>query len=206
MIRSVPKTIDDGALDFFAGGGELGSEMRRKDWAVTPLGDARGWPQSLKTAVSICLNSRMPVFVWWGPELIMLYNDAYRQMLGAKHPRSLGQRARECWAEIWHVIGPMLDAVMSRAESTFSENLMLPLERNGFPEECYFTFSYSPIRHEGGGVGGVFCSVVETTGQVLAARRTRTLRRLAEIAAVGRTESSALSLAIETLRESAADV
>ncbi len=206
MISGIRKPIDDGALDFLAGGGALGSEMRRKDWAVTPLGDTRDWPQSLKTAVSICLNSRMPVFVWWGPELIMLYNDAYRQMLGAKHPRSLGQRARECWAEIWHVIGPMLEAVMSRAESTFSENLMLPLERNGFPEECYFTFSYSPIRHEEGGVAGVFCSVVETTSQVLAGRRTRTLRRLAEIAAVGRTEASALVLAIEALRESAADV
>ncbi|HET9158751.1 MAG TPA: ATP-binding protein [Myxococcaceae bacterium] len=180
--------------------------MRRKDWGSTPLGDAGRWPQSLRTSVSICLNSRMPVLVWWGRDLVMLYNDAYRQLIGAKHPAALGQPGRECWPEIWHVIGPMLDAVLSRGESTFSEDLMLPLERKGFPEECYFTFSYSPIREEAGTIGGVFCSVVETTAQVLAARRTRTLRRLAEIASVGRTESDALALSMEILRDGAADV
>ena len=180
--------------------------MRRKDWAATPLGDAGRWPQSLRTSVSICLNSRMPVLVWWGRDLLMLYNNAYRQLIGAKHPAALGQPGRECWPEIWHVIGPMLDAVLSRGESTFSEDLMLPLERKGFPEECYFTFSYSPIRDEAGRVGGVFCSVVETTPQVLAARRTRVLRRLAEIASVGRTEADALAMSMETLHEAAADV
>src|SRR5215831_16488967 len=202
----LPRKRPDASLDFLAGGGELGADMRRKDWAATPLGDAGWWPQSLRTSVSICLNSRMPVLVWWGRDLLMLYNDAYRQIIGAKHPASLGQPGRECWPEIWHVIGPMLEAVLSRGESTFSEDLMLPLERKGFPEECYFTFSYSPIRDELGRVGGVFCSVVETTGQVLAARRTRTLRRLAEITSVGRTEASALALAIEILRHAAADV
>ena len=195
-----------GSLDFLAGGGELGAAMRQKDWAATPLGDARLWPQSLRTSVSICLNSRMPVLVWWGRDVVMLYNDAYRQLIGAKHPRALGQPGRDCWPEIWHVIGPMLDAVLSRGESTFSEDLMLPLERKGFPEECYFTFSYSPIRKEAGEVGGVFCSVVETTSQVLAARRTRTLRRLAEIASVGRTERNALALAMEVLADDSADV
>jgi len=207
MIRT--PHLDGGsaeALDFLAGGGELGAEMRRKDWASTPLGDARFWPQSLRTSVSICLNSRMPVLVWWGPDLLMLYNDAYRQIISGKHPAALGQPGRECWPEIWHVIGPMLDAVLSRGESTFSEDLMLPLERKGFPEECYFTFSYSPIRDETGRVGGVFCSVVETTSQVLAVRRTRTLRRLAEIATVGRTEADALTMSMEAFADSAADV
>ena len=199
-------TTDLAALDFLAGGGELGAEMRRRDWADSPLGDARRWPQSLRTAISICLNSRLPILLWWGPDLVMLYNDAYAQILGAKHPRALGGPGRECWPEIWHVIGPMLDAVLSRGESTFSEDLMLPLERKGFPEECYFTFSYSPIRDESGGVGGVFCAVAETTAQLLAARRTRTLRKLAEIASVGRTEASALTLAMDILRESTADV
>ncbi len=180
--------------------------MRRKDWGSTPLGDAGRWPQSLRTSVSICLNSRMPVLVWWGRDLLMLYNDAYRQLIGAKHPAALGQPGRECWPEIWHVIGPMLDAVLSRGESTFSEDLMLPLERKGFPEECYFTFSYSPIRDEAGSVGGVFCSVVETTAQVLVARRTRTLRRLAEITSVGRSEADVLAMSMEALREAAADV
>jgi signal transduction histidine kinase/DNA-binding response OmpR family regulator len=195
-----------GTLDFLAGGGELGAEMRRKDWASTLLGDARYWPQSLRTSLSICLNSRMPVLVWWGRDLLMLYNDAYRQIISGKHPAALGQPGRECWPEIWHVIGPMLDAVLSRGESTFSEDLMLPLERKGFPEECYFTFSYSPIRDEAGRVGGVFCSVVETTSQVLAVRRTRTLRRLAEIATVGRTEADALAMSMEAFADSVADV
>ncbi len=103
-------TTEVAALDFLAGGGELGRQMRRaKDWARRRWATRRSWPQSLRTAVSICLNSRMPVLVWWGPELMMLYNDAYRQILGAKHPRALGQRGRECWPEIWHVIGPMLE-------------------------------------------------------------------------------------------------
>jgi signal transduction histidine kinase/CheY-like chemotaxis protein len=194
------------SLGFLAGGGELGADMRRKDWASTPLGDAEGWPQSLRTSVSICLSSRMPVLVWWGRDLVMLYNDAYRELIGAKHPAALGQPGRECWPEIWHVIGPMLDAVLSRGESTFSEDLMLPLERKGFPEECYFTFSYSPIRDEAGGVGGVFCSVVETTAQVLAARRTRTLRRLADATSVRRTEADALAMSMKTLGEEVADV
>jgi signal transduction histidine kinase len=194
------------SLDFLAGGGELGADMRRKDWVSTPLGDAGRWPQSLRTSVSICLNSRMPVLVWWGRDLLMLYNDAYRQLIGAKHPAALGQPGRECWPEIWHVIGPMLDAVLSRGESTFSEDLMLPLERRGFPEECYFTFSYSPIREEAGRVGGVFCSVVETTAQVLAARRTRTLRQLAEVTSVGRTEEDALAVSMRTLGDGASDV
>jgi len=201
-----PRHRPDPSLDFLVGGGELGAEMRRKEWGGTPLGEAARWPQSLRTSVSICLNSRMPVLVWWGPQFAMLYNDAYRHLIGAKHPTALGQPGRECWPEIWHVIGPMLDAVLSRGEATFSEDLMLPLERKGFPEECYFTFSYSPIRDEAGEVGGVFCSVVETTSQVLAARRTRTLRRLAEITSVGRTEAGALAMSMETLRESAADV
>src|SRR5262249_2178814 len=202
----LPRKRPDASLDFLAGGGELGADMRRKAWGGPPPGAAGWWPQSLRTSVSICLNSRMPVLVWWGRDLLMLYNDAYRLLIGAKHPAALGQPGRECWPEIWHVIGPMLDAVLSRGEATFSEDLMLPLERKGFPEECYFTFSYSPIREEAGGVGGVFCSVVETTSQVLAARRTRMLRGLAEIASVGRTEADALAMSMETLREGAADV
>lgn len=142
-----------------AGGGEMGQFMREQDWAATPLGPVSSWPQSLRTAVSICLASHFPMLIWWGPEFVKLYNDAYRPMLGTKHPQALGQRGKDCWPEIWDIIGPMLEGVLARGEATWSENQLLPLERNGYTEECYFTFSYSPIRVESGGIGGVFTAV-----------------------------------------------
>jgi hypothetical protein len=132
--------------------------MRSLDWSKTPIGPVSSWPQSLRSAVSICLGSRFPILVWWGPQLVMLYNDAYSPILGsAKHPRVMGQAGQECWPEIWHIIGPMLEGVMNLGEATWSDGQLLILNRNGYPEECYFTFSYSPIRDETG--GEVECSV-----------------------------------------------
>ena len=163
-----------------AGGGEMGQRMREHDWSTTLVGPMSSWPQSLRTAVSICLASRFPIIIFWGPELVQFYNDAYRPILGTtKHPQALGQEAKECWPEIWDVIGPMLHGVLSSGEATWSENQLLLLDRNGYVEECYFTFSYSPIRDETGGIGGVFCAVTETTGEVLAERRLRTLSDVA---------------------------
>ncbi|MFP2913038.1 PAS domain-containing protein [Pyxidicoccus sp. 3LFB2] len=161
-----------------AGGGETGALMRSCDWAKTALGPVELWPQSLRTSVSTCLNSRFPLFVWWGPELVMLYNDAYASILGSKHPRALGMRGREVWPEIWPIVGPMLEGVLNRGEATWSENSLLFVLRRGFVEECYFTFSYSPILAESGDIGGVFTAVYETTGQVLSERRLRTLQAL----------------------------
>ena len=205
-VLAEPDAPHEPAAGLLAQGGEMGTLMRALDWAGSPLGPPASWPQSLRTAVSICLDCRFGICLWWGPELTFLYNDAYRPILGDKHPGALGRAGREVWAEIWHVIGPMFEAVMSHGQSTYSEDLMLPVERKGFPEEAYFTFSYSPIRDEGGGVGGVFCSVVETTAQVVGARRTRTLRRLAEIASAGRTEADALAMAMDALADAAADL
>ncbi len=153
--------------------------MRSKDWAETPLGPIDKWPQSLKTSVSTCLNSRFAILVWWGPDLIKLYNDAYTLILANKHPYALGRPGREVWREIWDIIGPMLHGVMERGEATWSDDLLLLLERHGYAEECYFTFSYSPIRDESGGIGGIFTPVQETTGRVIGERRTRTLMDLA---------------------------
>src|SRR5689334_7087693 len=124
----------------------MGALMRAHDWAKTPLGPLETWPQSLRTSVSTCLNCAFPILIWWGPELVMLYNDDYRPILGDKHPASMGQRGRECWPEIWDVIGPMLRGVIEAGEATRAEDLLLLLERSGYPEECYFSFSYSPIR------------------------------------------------------------
>lgn len=172
------KEADDSLLWLGNGGGEMGRLVRELDWSQNPLGAPAQWPQSLRTAVSICLQSRFPMLIWWGEARVMIYNDAYRPMLGDKHPRSLGQAGRESWGEIWHIIGPMLEGVMERAEATWSEDQMLSVTRYGFVEETYFTYSYSPIREETGGVGGVFCAVTETTARVIGARRLNTLRQL----------------------------
>src|SRR4051812_29019302 len=164
---------------FLDGGGEMGALMRATDWSQTPLGPIDRWPQSLRTTVSTCLNSRFPILIWWGPQFVKLYNDAYRELLAAKHPHALGRAGREVWPEIWHIIGPMLESVVSDGRATWSEDQFLPLERRGYAEECYFTFSYSPIRDESGGIGGVFCAVTETTRRVIGERRLRLLPALA---------------------------
>src|SRR5471030_1113691 len=166
---------------FLAGAGEMGVLVRSVDWQKTPLGHLAEWPQSLRTTMSICLNSRFPIAVYWGPEFLILYNQSLVPMVGPeKHPAALGQPARAVLAEIWQIIEPLLHKVRTTGEAAWSENLMLPFARTGAPEESYFTFTYSPIRDEAGGVGGVFCAVVETTDSVIEGRRLRLLNALAE--------------------------
>ncbi len=160
------------ALGFLEGGRTLGALMRAHDWSATPIGPPAAWPQSLRTAVSIALNSRHPMFVAWGAELTFLYNDAYAEILGAKHPAALGRRFRDIWSEIWPDILPLIERALG-GEATWSDDLPLVMARNGYMEETYFTFSYSPIRDESGGIGGMFCAVTETTGRVLGERRQR---------------------------------
>ena len=140
------------------------------DWSEIPLGNPESWPQSLKTSVSICLNSKFPILIWWGPDLIKIYNDSYREIIGKKHPRAMGAKGKDVWPEIWNIVGPMLEGVLQTGEATWSEDQLLKIERKGYPEECYFTFSYSPIYIESGSIGGVFCVVTETTEKVLKER------------------------------------
>jgi len=161
-------------------GGEMGKLIRLMDWSGTPVGPIERWPQSLKTAVSILLNSRFPMFVWWGPELTNIYNDAYMPMLGPRHPHALGKSAPQVWADVWPVVGPQAEAVMREGRSTWNESTQLLMERYGFTEETYFTFSYSPAPDDAGSVGGVFCAVTEDTARVLGERRLKTLRDLGE--------------------------
>ncbi|MDO5673983.1 MAG: response regulator, partial [bacterium] len=188
------------STDFLDAPGEMAELIRSIDWAQTPLGPPATWPQSLRTALSICLHSHFPILLWWGPELVMLYNDAYRPMLGnSKHPAAMGRRGREAWDDVWHIIGPMLEGVMQEGKATWSENRMLPLDRYGYVEECYFTFSYSPISDETGGIGGVFCAVTETTQQIISARRLIILNDLAAHAGAAGTQPQVLSLAADTL-------
>ena len=155
---------------FLAGGGEMGAMMRAHDWSTSPAGPPENWPQSLRSAVGLMLANKHIMFVAWGPELAFLYNDAYRPVFGQKHPWALGRPFREVWSEVWDDVEPLVNAALS-GEATWSENLHLVLERNGYPEDCWFTFSYSPLRNEDGEVAGLFCAASETTDTVLTERR-----------------------------------
>ena len=153
--------------------------MRAKDWSKTPLGHPSSWPQSLRTVVRILLTSRYAMWMGWGPDLCFLYNDAYRPTLGGKHQWALGAPAREVWAEIWDAIGPRIETVLRSGESTWDEGLLLFLERNGYPEETYHTFSYSPLADDGGAIRGHLCVVTEETERRIGERRMALLRTLA---------------------------
>jgi PAS domain S-box-containing protein len=162
-------------LQFLAGGGEMGELTRTKDWSKTPIGNPETWPQSLRTALSIVLNSKFPMFLFWGSKLTCFYNDAYRPSLGqnGKHPDILGMDGEEAWPEIWSIIKPLIDQVLSGGEGTWSEDQLIPIYRNDKLEDVYWTFSYSPINDENG-PAGVFVTCSETTEKV------NTLKNLAE--------------------------
>ncbi len=150
---------------FLMGGGEMGEMIRQKDWSSTPLGSPDQWPQSLCTMVSVMLDNPFAMYIAWGKEYIQFYNDGYRPILGQnKHPEALGISTRDTFSEIWFIIGSMFDGVMAGKAVGFPD-FMLPLNRNGFIEECYFDFSYSPIRQENGEIGGVLVTVIETTNK-----------------------------------------
>jgi PAS domain S-box-containing protein len=159
------------AAEGFPGGGFMGGCVRAHDWAATPLGPAQSWPQSLRTALSMMLNSAFPTYLAWGPELTSFYNDAYIPIMGDK-PNGLGRPFREVWSEVWDTIGPITMRAM-RGEPSYFEDLPLTLTRRGYPEPTWFSFSYSPIRDETGGTGGVLCIVHETTRRVHAETRLR---------------------------------
>ncbi|SDH54592.1 GAF sensor hybrid histidine kinase [Paraburkholderia steynii] len=163
---------------FLAGGGEMGGLIRAYDWRATPLGVPDGWPQSLKTAIRIMLTSRQPIWIGWGPDLIFFYNDPYKSIIGGKHPVALGQPTSVVWREIWSEIQPLLETALTGIEGTFTEQKLLIMERNGYPEETYYTFSYSPIPDDHGGTGGIICANSDDTVRVLGERQLRLLREI----------------------------
>ncbi|HEV7211009.1 MAG TPA: SpoIIE family protein phosphatase [Blastococcus sp.] len=191
----------------FTNGGELGQAMSVRDWADTPVGPPSTWPAALRNAVRILLTSRFSMWAAWGPDLTFFYNDAYRRdTLQAKHPWALGRPAREVWAEIWQDIGPRIQSVLDTGIATWDEDLLLFLERSGYPEETYHTFSYSPLGGEDGRTEGMLCVVAETTERVVGERRMAHLRDLAAAIATTRTEADVLAAVAEQLGANQADV
>src|SRR5262245_6157176 len=179
--------------------GRMAGRIRNFDWSQTPLGSVEEWPQSLRTAVSLCLASNFPINIIWGPEHTQIYNDAYSVCCGDAHPRALGENYRVTWASAWPAIGESFDRA-SAGEMMYLENVRMFLNRlGGSPEETFFTFSHSPITDESGGIGGLFHPVTETTGTMLAERRTRALRDLSASLGVAETEAQVAQKTIEIL-------
>jgi len=161
------------SMNFLDGGGEMAAAIRNHDWSAGDLGPPQGWPPSLKTAMGMALSSKFPKCIVWGPDLVTLHNDAFRPILGDKPP-ALGRSFRDVWREAWHEIGPMVERAYA-GEATFIEDFPLVIDRYGYPEQCYFTFCYSPIRDENGVVRGMMDTVIETTGKIEAQRQARLL-------------------------------
>jgi anti-anti-sigma factor len=191
----------------FARGGELGRIMAGWDWSATPVGPPETWPSPLRNVVRILLGSRFSMWMGWGPELAFFYNDAYqRDTLRAKHPWAIGRPAQEVWAEIWPDIGPRIASVLETGEATWDEDLLLILERSGYPEETYHTFSYSPLADDTGAIPGFLCVVTENTDRVLGERRMSVLRALSSAVAAARTEHAVLDAACALLATSTRDL
>ena len=178
----------------------MGARLRAHDWVDTPLGEPQHWPRSLKTAVRIMLTSRQPIWIGWGGELTYLYNDAYKSIIGGKHPWALGRSTAEVWREIWHEIGPMLATAMKGDEGTYVEEQLLIMERSGYREETYYTFSYSPIPDDEGKAGGIICANTDDTRRVIGERQLALLRELAAAAADVRTLEGACRRAAQARR------
>ncbi|MFJ3434678.1 SpoIIE family protein phosphatase [Streptomyces cyaneofuscatus] len=201
-------TIPSAAMDeVFTADRNIGRELARVDWSATPLGEPQDWPQSLRTAVSILLSSKFAMWMAWGPELTFFCNEAYRRdTLGQKYPWALGRPSAQVWSEIWDDIAPRIDTVLNSGEATWDEGLLLFLERSGYTEESYHTFSYSPLRDDGGAVVGMLCVVSEDTKRVIGDRRMATLRDLGSDPSVIRTEQEILDFAGEQLSRNPYDL
>lgn len=199
------KLIEQGTPGFLAGGGEMGQYIRDYDWSSTPLGPVACWPQSLRTCVRIMLTSRQPIWIGWGKELIKLYNDPYKAIVGGKHPWALGKPASLVWKDIWRDIEPMLQTVMQRDEGTYVESQLLIMERNGYPEETYYTFSYTPIPGDDGQTAGMICANTDDTDRIISQRQLRTLTQLGKRLTDVKSNDEVIHKTIQTLSENPYD-
>ncbi|HEU0065196.1 MAG TPA: ATP-binding protein, partial [Flavisolibacter sp.] len=183
---------------FLSGGGEMGQRIREYDWTATSLDDPASWPQSLRTTLSICLNSNFPIAIYWGSDLTLLYNDAWSSIPGNKHPWALGKAAKLVWPEIWNAIGPQFQKAFN-GEPGGSTDALLHMNRHGYSEECYFNFTFTPIYGERGNVEGVFNAVIETTKRVLNERQLQTLRELGNLDRTSKSVDEVLAVAAKAL-------
>jgi PAS domain S-box-containing protein len=196
------------AADFLAGGGEMGALIRATDWTRTPIGPIESWSPTLRMMVSFLLANRFPLLLWWGSEYVSIYNDAYRPILGAKHPRAMGQPVRDCWSEIWDVLKPLIDTPFSGGPATWMEDLELEINRHGFVEETHFTVAYSPAPDEmaPSGIGGVLATVHEITEKIIGERRVVALRDLSARTTEAKSAEDACSMAAAVLESHAREV
>src|ERR1700683_4876379 len=176
----IAATNNNEDLSFLEGGGEMGDRIRSLHWSLTVLGAPGGWSPTLRVMVRFLLANRFPLLLWWGPQYVSIYNDAYRPILGTKHPAALGQPVAECWNEIWHVLRPLIDTPFHGGPATWSEDLELEIHRSNFTEETHFTVAYSPVPGETAprGIGGVLATVHEITEKVIGERRIAALHDL----------------------------
>ncbi|HET7881539.1 MAG TPA: ATP-binding protein [Acetobacteraceae bacterium] len=201
-------TISESSARFPADRGIMGGHIRETDWSATPLGPIDGWSSNLRMMVNFLLANRFPLLLWWGPQYISIYNDAYAPILGNKHPAALGQPVSECWAEIWHILKPLIDNPFHGGPATWMEDLQVDINRRGFVEETHFTVAYSPVPDEAAtrGIGGVLATVHEITEKVIGERRVQVLRELGARAAESRTAEAACATAAEMLARHAKDI
>ena len=191
---------------FLEGGGALGALMRIHDWASTPLGAPESWPANLQSTLGLCLDSAFPIAIYWGPDLLLLYNDAWSPILGEKHPWALGRPATEVWPEIWDAIDPVFAKVMQAGVGVFNHDSLLAMHRHGYVEECYFDYTFNPIRSGDSNIAGIFNVVAETTYRVINERRYRIQRDFAALLAGAKTAEQVIELALQGLKEAGLDV
>ncbi|WP_156373154.1 hypothetical protein [Pseudorhodoferax sp. Leaf267] len=208
ILQSLNRTVPLDLNPTFPGDSELSRRMRAHDWSRTSLGAPEGWPAHLRTALSLCLTSRIPIVMYWGEDFNVLYNDAYISFLGTdKHPRFLGAPGRDCWSEIWPTIGPMLRGVVETGEATWSQDLLMYFARRLPAEEVYVRFSFGPIvSPDGSRVDGIFCPCTETTERVIGERRIDLLRRLRQRQTGARQATEVALGALEALAENPNDI
>ena len=209
QVNTTPSAaVARGGAQLFAGDGEMAALMRTTDWAATPLGPIERWSPTLCMMVRFLLANRFPMLLWWGPQFLQLYNDAYRPVLGAKHPQYLGRSVRECWSEIIDVIGPLIETPFTGGPATWMEDIQLEVNRRGFVEESHFTIAYSPVPDETvpSGIGGVLATVHEISEKVVAERRVVALRDLGARSAGAKSVAEACQISAEILAQHPKDL
>jgi PAS domain S-box-containing protein len=191
--------------DFLSGGGELGQMIRNYDWSSTSLGPVSTWPQSLRTCIRIMLTSRQPIWIGWGKDLVKFYNDPYKAIVGGKHPWALGMPASIVWKDIWKDIEPLLQQVMEKDQGIYVESQLLIMERNGYPEETYYTFSYTPIPGDDGGTAGMICANTDDTDRIITERQLKTLTQLGTRLKDARSNEEVIAETMSTLGDNPFD-